>query len=258
LPESTGLYDHPRYYDLGFSFRDIAAEVDLFEDAFRRFSRIPVRRVLELSCGVAPHMKELARRGYEYAGLDINPNMIAYVTDRAETLGLRPRLELGDMRDFSLPYEVDFVFIMCGSLYVQSTPDMLRHLDSVARALKPGGLYFLDWCINFEWCTAPRTDQTWTIEKEGVKISVQFNLEVADRAEQLARHILTAQVDDGGKKLALESTDIVRVILPQEFLLLVEKSQAFEFIGWWNNWDFTKPIEQAERIDRPIAIIRRM
>ena len=102
MPESTSLYDHPRYYDLGFSFRDIAAEVDVFEDAFNRFSRIPVRRVLELSCGVAPHLEELTRRGYEYGGLDINPNMIAYVADRAGPLGLRPRLELGDMRDFSL------------------------------------------------------------------------------------------------------------------------------------------------------------
>lgn len=258
MPESTDLYDYPRYYDLGFSFRDIGAEVDVFEDAFRRFSRIQVKRVLEISCGVAPHLEELARRGYEYAGLDINPNMISYVAQRAAALGLKPRLETRDMRDFSLPYDVDFVFIMCGSLYVQSTEDMLHHLESVARVLKPGGLYFLDWCINFEWCAPPRTDQKWTIEKEGVKISVEFNLEITDRARQLARHILRAEVNDKGRELRLESMDTVRVILPQEFLLLVEKSKAFEFMGWWNNWDFGKPVEGVEGIDRPIAIVRRI
>jgi SAM-dependent methyltransferase len=258
LPDSTDLYDHPRYYDLGFSFRDIPAEVDVLEEAFRRYSKIPVRRVLELSCGVAPHLEELARRGYEYAGLDINPNMIAYVAERAESSGTRPRLERGDMRDFALSYEVDFAFIMCGSLYVQSTSEMLRHLTNVARVLRPGGLYFLDWCINFEWCAAPRTDQAWTIERDGVKLSVVFKLEIVDRAEQLARHVLRADVDDRGEKLVLESTDVVRVILPQEFLLLIDKSQAFEFIGWWNNWDFSKPIRKVEPIDRPIAIVRRV
>ncbi len=26
------LYDHPKYYEIAFSFRDIPAEVDLFEE----------------------------------------------------------------------------------------------------------------------------------------------------------------------------------------------------------------------------------
>ena len=124
--------------------------------------------------------------------------------------------------------------------------------------MSPGGLYLLDWCVNFEWCAPPRTDQTWTIERDGVKIDVQFTLEILDRASQLAKHVLRALVDDRGNQFTLESTDIVRVILPQEFLLLVDKSKAFEFIGWWNNWDFEQAMEKAERVDRPIVIIRRV
>ena len=69
------IYDNPKYYEIAFDFRNIAAEVDLFEECFRRFARIPVHSLLEIGCGTCPHMIELARRGYKYTGLDINPNM---------------------------------------------------------------------------------------------------------------------------------------------------------------------------------------
>jgi len=32
------LYDNPKYYEIAFSFRDIKAEVDVFEKCFKRFS----------------------------------------------------------------------------------------------------------------------------------------------------------------------------------------------------------------------------
>ena len=257
MAEREDIYSNPHYYDLGFSFRDIPAEVDVFEDLIRRHSGTPVKRMLEMASGVSPHLAELARRGYRYTGLDINPAMIAYATEKAESAGIRAGFLEADMRDFSLDRGVDFAFTMCGSLYVQSTADILSHFDAVARALPPGGLYLLDWCINFEWDQPVRGDHGWTIEKEGVRVDVRFALEIVDRASQLARHRLSAEVNDHGTVRSFESVDIVRVILPQEFLLLVEKSGNFEFVGWWNNWDLEQPIEKAEKIDRPIALIRR-
>jgi len=257
VAERESIYSNPRYYDLGFSFRDIPAEVDVFEDVIRRYSGTPVKRMLEMASGVSPHLAELARRGYHYTGLDINPAMIAYATGKAESAGITASILEADMRHFSLDRGVDFAFTMCGSLYVQSTADILSHFAAVARALAPGGLYLLDWCINFEWGQPVRGNHGWTIEKEGVRVDVRFAFEIVDRASQLARHRLSAEVNDRGTVRSFESVDIVRVILPQEFLLLVEKSGNFEFIGWWNNWDLGQPIQEAEKIDRPIALIRR-
>ncbi|MCK4526646.1 class I SAM-dependent methyltransferase, partial [candidate division WOR-3 bacterium] len=68
----SNLYDNPKYYEIAFSFRDIPAEVDVFEKSFKRFSEIPVKSVLELACGNSPHMKELVKRGYQYNGLDLS------------------------------------------------------------------------------------------------------------------------------------------------------------------------------------------
>jgi len=72
------LYKSPEYYKIAFSFRNIPSEVDIFEETIKKFSPIPVKRCLEIACGNSPHMEELIRRGYEYAGIDLSRVMIEY------------------------------------------------------------------------------------------------------------------------------------------------------------------------------------
>lgn len=232
--------------------------MDLFEECFRRYSQIPVRRVLDLGCGPSPHLEELARRGYGYVGLDINRAMLDYAKQKAEALDVTAAFIQADMRDFSLEGPVDFAFTMLGSLCAETTEDLLSHFAAVAKALNPGGLYFLDWCINFQWGDPSNGEQRWTMEKEGVKIDVRFVIEVVDRAAQICRHKILADVDDHGKALHLETVEVGRTIFPQEFLLLLEKLRKFEFIGWWNDWNLDEPIDKAEHISRPITVIRRL
>ena len=251
-----GFYDNLEYYDLAFSWRDLANEVNVLEECFRRYSGIPVRSVLELAAGTSPHLEELSKRGYKYTGLDLNRAMVLWSEAKAKKLGIDARFIEGDMADFSLPEPVDFVFTMCGSLYTKSTAKFLSHLGCVARVLRPGGLYFLDWCINFEW-DQPKGEQKWKMKRKGVEIKVRFLEEAVDLAGQIARHRLIGDLDDRGHQHHFESVDTVRVILPQEFLLFVEKSGEFEFLGWWNNWDLERPMDKEESANRPITLIRR-
>ena len=258
MKESNYLYDWPAYYETAFSFRDIPKEVEFFDECIRQYSRIPVRKVLELGAGTAPHMQEWARRKIEYVGIDTNENMLDYARRKAEKLGIAATLLRDDMRDFSLDGPVDFAYTMLGSLYAKTTENINSHLNSVANALSPGGLYFLDWCVNFQWADPSNSDQSWSIENGQAKIEVRFRTEVLDRAAQTVRNTLTANIDDGGKLLKLDAEDIVRTIFPQEFLLLVERSKKFEFLGWWNNWKLEAPIREATRIARPIVLLRRI
>jgi SAM-dependent methyltransferase len=258
MPHTGNVYEHPEYYDLAFSFRDFAKEVDVFEQCIERYSRIPVKRMLELASGTSPHLDELARRDYEYTGLDISQAMIDYSRKKAEALGVRSEFLRCDMRHFRLKPPVDFAYTMCGSLYTITTDDVMAHLRCVADALRSGGLYFLDWCVDFEWLDAPRQDQKWSTERNGIGVRFDFTREIVDRASQLCLHRLRLEIDDHGRNLNLESVDRVRVIFPQELLLLVEKSRAFEFIGWWNKCDLDSPMEQASTVDRPITLLRRL
>jgi ubiquinone/menaquinone biosynthesis C-methylase UbiE len=96
------LYDYPVFYETAFSFRDVRREADVFDECIKRYSKIPVRRVLELGAGTAPHMEEWARRGIEYVGIDTNEKMLDYARSKAEKLQIRAALLKADMRNFSL------------------------------------------------------------------------------------------------------------------------------------------------------------
>ena len=252
----SGLYDNPKYYEIAFSFRDIPAEVDVFEECFQRFSQVPVKSVLELGCGNSPHMEELIKRGYQYNGLDLSPAMLDYSREKALRIGAESNLIHADMIDFSLDTKVDFVYVLLGSLYVKSTSELLTHFNSVAQVLKKGGLYLLDWCIQYD--PLSEGGDSWEIERDGIKVKTTVSWKAINRVEQTFEETITLEVNDHGEKQSLIGKEIKRAIYPQEFLCFVLSFKHFEFVGWWNNWDLRQPLEQANKIDRPIALVRRI
>jgi SAM-dependent methyltransferase len=255
--DSSKLYDNPKYYEIAFSFRDISAEVDLFQTCIKRFSHIPVKSVLELGCGNCPHMEELVRRGYQYSGLDISRAMLEYSAEKAKGMGAEVDLMYADMNDFSLNKEVDFVYLLLGSLSVRNTTELSRHFDCVAKALKKGGLYLLDWCIQFDPPWTTEGGGAWEMERDGIKVKTTVSWKPINRVHQTFEEIITQKVDDHGKQLEIVDKDVKRAIFPQEFLLFISGRSEFEFVGWWNNWDLDQPLEKAEEIDRPIVLVRR-
>jgi len=250
------LCDHPKYYELAFSWRDIPAEVDVFEECFRRFSRTPVKSVLEIACGNSPHLAELVKRGYRYTGLDLSQAMLDYTREKAAALGVPVNLVRGDQARFTLAGPVDFAYVMLGSFFMPDSEAVASHFDSVAAALRPGGLYLMDWCISTG--TGEKWGESWEIEKDGIRLKVDCSGEGVDPIKQTARGVETIEVEDYGKKLVIRDEHVKRVIYPQEFLRLVECHPAFEFVGWWNNWNLGEPLDGVNKINRPITVIRRV
>ena len=251
------VYKNPKYYDIAFSYRDIAAEVDVIEQVIKQHSHIPVSTVLELGCGPAPHLAELTRRQYQYIGLDLSPAMLEYAQKKAHTMKAPARFELADMTDFGLVEPVDFVFILLGSLAeVRNTAGLISHFDSVSSVLKPGGLYFLDWCVVFAPSTA--SEDSWEMVSGLVKVKTIVRGTLVNPVEQLFEGSLTLEIDDAGEKKVLQATALDRQIYPQEFLLFVAARSDFEFVGWWNNWDLTQSLGETQKIIRPIIVLRRV
>jgi len=251
------LYDNPLYYEIAFSFRDIPSEVDLFEKCFQLFSRVPVKSVLELGCGNSPHMEELAKRGYRYYGLDLNPAMLTYSRSKAERAGIDVNLFQANMNDFVLDKNVDFVFLMLGSLFVKNNDELNAHLDSVAKVLNKGGLYLQDWCIQDEPMSEGQSD-CWELERDGIKVKTTHSCRIISRTEQTFEEKLVIEVDDNGKQYKVTDKAVRRGIYPQEFLSLISNHPHFEFVGWWNNWDLNQPLDKAGAFSRPIVLLRRI
>lgn len=249
------VYRNPRYYELAFSFRDIPREVDLLEESAKRYARIPVKRFMDVGCGNAPHLEELVRRGYHYTGIDTSEEMIEYARHKAGVLQLPTDLCHASMVDFHLSRQVDYAYVMLGSLYIASTEELNSHFDSMGRAINSGGLYLLDWCVRYD----PLSDsaQEWQMEDGGTRVDVTFSQTSVNLIEQTFEETLELQVDDRGVKTVLIEQFVRRAIYPQEFLALIRNRRDFEFVGWWNNWDLSRPLIGTEQIDRPIAIVRR-
>jgi SAM-dependent methyltransferase len=202
-------------------------------------------------------MEELVKRGYQYSGLDINRAMLEYSAEKARRAEVRVDLICADMNDFSLNREVDFVYIMLGSLSVRNTTELSRHFDCVAKALKHGGLYLLDWCVQFETLWTTEGSGTWVMERDGIKVKTTVSWKPINRVDQTFEETIIQEVDDHGKKLETIDKDVKRAIFPQEFLLFISSRSEFEFVGWWNKWDLDQPLDNADKIDRPIVLVRR-
>lgn len=249
------LYQNPKYYEIAFSFRDIQNEVDTFEESIKRFSKIPVTDVLEIGCGNSPHMRELVKRGYQYYGIDLSEAMLEYSKEKSKDISDRVHFACADMRDFTLNHQVDFVYIPLGSLYANTNEALNSHFDSIGKVLKKGGLYFLDWCINFE--PLSETRDSWEMEEDGIIVRTEFSISKLNKVTQTYEEGITLDVDDHGKEMSFAQKDLRRAVYPQEFLILLQGRKDFEFIGWWNNWNLDRPLKGTEQISRPITIIRK-
>jgi SAM-dependent methyltransferase len=250
-----GLYDFPFYYEIAFSFRDINKEVDFFEKCIERFSKIRVKRVLDIACGPCPYMMELTKRGYDFAGLDLSGAMLAYSLEKARKAGIKINTVHEDMRSFKTVVKFDFVFCMLGSITIESNKDFLSHLNSVAGCLRSGGLYLIDASINFDWTRLGT--QSWTVIKNGLIVNVTWEMVPVSLVEQKIIDRAIVEVIENVKSKVFKTEKVDKIVFPQEFLELVEKNGKFEFLGWYNSFNLAESLEKATNINRPITLLRR-
>jgi SAM-dependent methyltransferase len=221
------VYENPFYYDVAFGFRDIAKEVDFFEECIRRFSKIRVRRVLDIGCGTSPYMLELVRRGYFFTGLDISKAMLTYSLEKAKKAGIGIEVIHADMHNFRVKRKFDFAFCMLGSLMVETNGELLTHLDSVAACLNQGGLYLIDGGIQFDWTKLGR--ESWTVMKDELIINVDWGVTPINYVEQRVVERITLEVIEEGKKKVLRNERMCKLIFPQEFLELLGRNGNLSF-----------------------------
>lgn len=248
-------YDKPKYYEVAYSYRRIPTEVSTLIQMAQKYSAIEVNSFLEIGSGNSPHMLPLLQRGYQYVGIELNPFMVEYAKNKTKPEHDVNIIE-GDMRDFTLPEPVDFAFVMVSSLFLVNNQEYHGHFDSIARSLKPGGLYLLEYCVYFE---APGGYVEWDIERDGIKINANL-VHKMNWHDQCLSECLTLNVDDNGTTSQCTEESRRRVVFPQEFRNFVDAREDFEFVGWWDGFNINNPIDidKAEHVIQPVVVIRRI
>lgn len=228
------IYDQAKYYEIAFSFVDQKKQADLFEQFMKKYGKIKVETVLDLACGTALQLREMAKRGYKSIGLDASSKMLGYLKLEALEEGVKIETVSANMNNFKLKQKIDFVYIMMGSIvYTKNNNLFLSNLSSVADSLNSGGLYLIE-NLGIDWVN-PKfwKPQTWMMKQGKIKVKTTFKLTPKDLLSQIVTQTIKLEVDDNGKRMEFMDKDEVKIISPEEFKLLVEKNGKFEFVGFF-------------------------
>jgi SAM-dependent methyltransferase len=252
--DMQGVYQAAEIYHYGFNFRNTQAESAVLLAASDTFGT-GGRQFLEIACGNGPYAEDLLRAGVTYHGLDRATEMLAFTHSRVAAAGwsLDGQLHLADMQQFALPYRFDVTFVLMGSLYYLDNDALLEHLDCVCTHLHPGGLYVLEWCI--EYAPAIETQSQWFEESPYGEVGVQYIRKQVSALRQSFEEYLTLTVNG---VVVASSVETGYVRYPNEFALLVgQRAAEWEMIGQYNAWDLQAPLDNSHTINRPICILRR-
>jgi hypothetical protein len=160
----------------------------------------------------------------------------------------------GNFVRFALPAKVDLAFILMGSLMVSSNEALLSHLDSLAGAMRRGGLYIIE-NAHLNWAAFGTEEvERWTTSRNGIEVRATYDTEPAAPLEQLYREWLLLEVDDHGRIAAYRDERLVKAIFPQEFKSLVSLHGKFEFVGFFER-SSTRRLKEARNDN--LVVLRR-
>jgi len=157
----TRIFDAVEAYRAAFSYRDVAAEVELLTAWHSRHRGGVPARVLELAAGPGDHALEFARRGAAVTALDLSPAMCAWATRQAAAAGLPLEVVEADMTRLRLSGDFELAILLLDSASLVLTDGaMTGLLAGVARHLVPGGLFIMDLSVDRPGAARP----DWTVE----------------------------------------------------------------------------------------------
>jgi len=231
----VSIYGEPLYYEIAFSFINPSRQINLFEKFIKKYSKVKPVSFLDIGCGPSPQLLELAKRGYKCTGLDLCPNMLKYLTLKAKETGLKIETKKADFTNFTVKEPFDFTMMMMGTIgYIDSTVKLISHLKSVAKALKPGGLYLIE---NFRTVRSKEhffSPQTWMIKRKNILIRVFYKIDIKDSVNGLETETILLEVEDHGKKHLFKQKADIKIFSPIEFFEAIKITESFEFLGWFN------------------------
>jgi len=130
--------DLAHYYDHFCADIDYAAQSACARRAYALFCAAPTRDYLDLACGSGQHLRHMLDHGFTGTGLDNSAAMLTLAQERCP----QARFDLNDMATLEYDTEFDLVTCFLYSLhYSHPTASLRQTLQSVWRALRPGGLF---------------------------------------------------------------------------------------------------------------------
>ncbi|HZY95046.1 MAG TPA: class I SAM-dependent methyltransferase [Candidatus Bathyarchaeia archaeon] len=254
------VYAHPKYYDIAFGW-DPRKELDFLDICFRNYGRPRTRRVLELGSGTGRLLFGLAKRGYKMIGVEKSPSMVDYVQSKSGELRLPVDTVLADMASFRLSETVDAAFCAINTFrYLLSEETAGSHLDSVGMAMKPGGVYLIDFNLVGKMSSYPKKgSEEWNMsDKDTTVKAVHKVLGVPDEKKRLVIERLVLEVNVQCKHIEFLEEGPMRTYTLDQFKSLVDSSGFFRIVAWHGpNFDPNITSDPGPESERVVVVLKR-
>lgn len=165
-------YDTPHYYDMVFE-EDTALEVSFLESMLAQHGLCSTRRrprVYEPACGSGRLVEAMAARGFRVTGCDLSRPMLDYARRRLAKRGLSAVLARGDMASYTPRGRFELAHCLVSTFkYLLSEEEAQAHLERVAEALLPGGLYVLGFHLT-DYSRTKRSRERWVAKRGRTRV----------------------------------------------------------------------------------------
>ena len=191
----ANIYDAALGYEIAFSYRDVAAEVD----AMLRWCGTEPAAVLEVAAGPAEHAIECARRGMQATALDLSAAMCERAVANATAAGVTLQVINADMRDFETSYRVDLAFCMISSIsHLLTLDELVAHLTAVRASLNDDGYYVIEGSHPSDYLHKKTVTSEWTAERDGIGVHLAWgnDTDAMDPVTQVTDVHVTMRITD--------------------------------------------------------------
>jgi SAM-dependent methyltransferase len=256
------IYGHAELYDLAFSFKDVVSEADAVLAMAAAAGVGKPEAFLELAAGPARNALEFSKRGLRATAVDNNPGMVRFAQETAAEEGLDLAMVEADMTDFSIDAPVDIAAIFMGSIgIILDNDSLLRHLDRVADALVPGGVYIIEHEHPRDvFKVGVSAGSDWEMERDGLTLHTRWGRpgDVFDPTTQIIEHTVSFTWQRDGERNETVEVRPDRAITPNELRALVKASGRFEIAAEYGSLDPAIPFSNAEESWRYVPVLQRL
>lgn len=191
----------------------------------------PGSRVCDCPCGYGRHSVELAVRGYDVVGVDINPHFLGLAREATTQAGAKADFRLSDMRDLPDFGQVDLIINMFYSFgFFDSADDDLRVLKGFRERLRDDGQVLLHTMV-----TVPALLDGRIPAEETRELRSGRKLRSVRRFDEMTRREIGhwAILDDGTEDALPRYS--MRIYLPDELEQLCQRA-GFDSVQTYGDW----------------------
>lgn len=250
-------YDYPQYYDIAFR-SETNLEADFIEAACEKYCAAGAMRLLEPACGTGRLVAELAARGRQVVGFDLSESSLRYLKRRLARRRLEAEIFRADMADFSLKKPVDAAYSTFDSFrHLLAEATALGHLRSVARCLRPGGIYLLGFHL-----LPPDADENcierWSERQGRTEVTVTLRVLTTDRRRRVENLRVCLLVRKGAREFRLRHEFPFRIYTAGQFRRLLAKVPELELCDVYDFWyEIDHPLVLDDQISDTVFVLRK-